>query len=76
MAKKRQKTDTSSHDPHRDREASNYDQPIPSREFILSTLKQNASLMNRDELGKILGLSSDDNIEALRRRLRAMERDG
>ncbi len=76
MAKKRQKAGKSSHDPHSEREASKYDQPIPSREFILTTLKQNASLMNRDELGKILGLTSDDNIEALRRRLRAMERDG
>jgi len=76
MAKKRQKAGQSSHDPYQEREASKYDQPIPSREFILTTLKQNASLMNRDELGLALGLSSDNDIEALRRRLRAMERDG
>jgi len=76
MAKNRQKSGKSSHDPYKEREASKYDQPIPSREFILTTLKQNSSLMNRDELGVTLGLTSDENIEALRRRLRAMERDG
>ncbi len=76
MAKKCQQAGKTSRDPHFKREASKYDQPIPSREFILTTLKQNASLMNRDQLGEALGLRRADDVEALRRRLRAMERDG
>jgi len=64
------------HDPHSKREADNYDNPIPSREFILDLLKQNDHPLSRRNLSKLLGLKGDQQIEALRRRLRAMERDG
>lgn len=62
-------------DPHADRESRNYDNPIASREHILELIKANNAL-SRSELIKILGIKGQDSREALRRRLRAMERDG
>jgi ribonuclease R len=63
-------------DPFAEREAGKYETPIPSREYILSVLDDANRLMNREELAYAVGLSREDDIEALRRRLRAMERDG
>ena len=63
-------------DPHSKREAQNYENPIPSREFILDLLKQNNRPLSRRNISKLLGLKGEDQTEALRRRLRAMERDG
>jgi ribonuclease R len=63
-------------DPFLDRESEKYDNPIPSREFILELLKQNNQPLTRRNITKLLGLKGEDEIEALRRRLRAMERDG
>jgi len=63
-------------DPHSERESEKYENPIPSREFILELLKQNNRPLTRRSIGKLLGLKADQEIEALRRRLRAMERDG
>ncbi|MGV3345914.1 ribonuclease R [Enterobacteriaceae bacterium LUAb1] len=65
-----------SHDPFQEREAEKYENPIPSRECILAHLDQRGKPASREELTKELGLSSEENQEALRRRLRAMERDG
>jgi ribonuclease R len=63
-------------DPFADRESQNYDNPIPSREYILDFLKQAKVPMNRNDLFEALELSGEDQYEGLRRRLRAMERDG
>ena len=63
-------------DPHSQRESQNYDNPIPSREFILELLKQNDRPLSRRNISKLLGLKGEQQTEALRRRLRAMERDG
>jgi ribonuclease R len=63
-------------DPFAEREAGKYATPIPSREYILSFLAESQRLMNREELGFAFGLVREEDIEALRRRLRAMERDG
>ncbi|WP_107850825.1 ribonuclease R [Oceanimonas marisflavi] len=63
-------------DPFQQREAEKYDNPIPSREFILEHLKQRKTPANRDELFAELSLAGEEQEEALRRRLRAMERDG
>ncbi|CAH0991594.1 Ribonuclease R [Sinobacterium norvegicum] len=63
-------------DPHATREAGNYSNPIPSREYILDYLKDFPQGKRHLELAEDLGLNDDDSIEALRRRLRAMERDG
>ena len=63
-------------DPHADREAQKYDQPIPSREFILDFLEKADGPLNRNQLTKALELKDYQDVEALRRRLKAMERDG
>ncbi|CAM3566447.1 Ribonuclease R [Vibrio aerogenes CECT 7868] len=63
-------------DPFADRESQNYDNPIPSREYILDFLKQAKVPMNRNDLFEALELSGEEQYEGLRRRLRAMERDG
>lgn len=69
-------TNNKKNDPFFDREAEKYDNPIPSREFILSILKQNNVPLTRKSITKLLNLKGEEANEALRRRLRAMERDG
>ncbi len=64
-------------DPFAEREAEKYSNPIPSREYILDYLKKCGCLVKREELYHVLGVEKDpEQQEALRRRLRAMERDG
>jgi len=58
------------------REASNYDKPIASREHILDVLAQSNGPMRREDIADTLKITDEDGLEALRRRLRAMERDG
>ena len=67
---------TFSKDPHAEREAQKYENPIPSREFILDLLKDRSGPATMKQLSFELGLFDLDEIEGLRRRLRAMERDG
>lgn len=69
-------TENTPKDPYEGREAEKYENPIPSREYILELLKQSDSPVTRQKLTKLLKLTHEDQIEALRRRLRAMERDG
>jgi len=68
--------DWQSLDPEAAREAEKYDNPIPSRELILQHLSERGSPAAREELVAEFGLTTDEQLEALRRRLRAMERDG
>lgn len=63
-------------DPYKDREADKYHSPIASREYILEVLAKFTTPMSRQEITKILKLTKEEELEALRRRLRAMERDG
>jgi len=63
-------------DPFAEREASKYENPIPSREFILSLLEQTGVPMRRDEIAQSLHIADEEQQSALHRRLRAMERDG
>ena len=65
-----------SQDPFQEREAEKYANPIPSREFILEHLTKREKPASRDELAIELNIEGEEQIEALRRRLRAMERDG
>ncbi len=62
-------------DPEAAREAEKYENPIPSRELILQHLAERGAPANREQLVEEFGLSSEEQVEALRRRLRAMERD-
>jgi len=59
-----------------DREASKYQNPIPSREFILDYLAQSVGPLTHEAVCVALELSDPDQLEAMRRRLNAMERDG
>lgn len=63
-------------DPYAGREAKKYDNPIQSREFILDHLRKRGSPATHETLCEELGLTSEEGIEALRRRLNAMCRDG
>ena len=63
-------------DPHAKRESSKYDNPIPSREYILEQLEKAGQPLDRAAISELLGLSDENELEAIRRRLRAMERDG
>ncbi|MCU7796410.1 MAG: ribonuclease R, partial [Candidatus Thiodiazotropha sp. (ex Myrtea spinifera)] len=73
---KSNKRRSSPQDPHHAREARKYDNPIPSREFIMETLKEKGVPMNLAAIADALAMRDDEQLEALRRRLRAMERDG
>lgn len=63
-------------DPNLAREAEKYENPIPSREYITEVLEQAKGPMTHEALCEVLGLVDEDSIEALRRRLIAMSRDG
>ena len=63
-------------DPHARREASRYEQPIASRELILDVITEADRPVNREDLEALLGIHDGDGVEALRRRLNAMVRDG
>jgi ribonuclease R len=53
-----------------------YANPIPSREFIMALFDKVIKYLDREQIAHKLNLKESDQKEALRRRLRAMERDG
>jgi len=63
-------------DPFAAREAEKYENPIPSREFILDLLDTADQPITHVQMCEMLKLSDEDQVEALRRRLIAMARDG
>ena len=73
---KRKNKPVAEKDPHRAREQKKYANPIPSREFIMELLAEEGTPMSREEIATRLALTDEDQLEALRRRLNAMERDG
>jgi len=66
----------STKDPYAQREAEKYENPIPSRELILQLIEHAGKPLRREEIAEAFSLEDEDQLEALRRRLRAMERDG
>jgi ribonuclease R len=66
----------STNDPYAQREAEKYENPIPSRELILQLIEHAGKPLRREEIAEAFTLATMDQQEALRRRLRAMERDG
>ncbi|HEX6930113.1 MAG TPA: ribonuclease R [Gammaproteobacteria bacterium] len=84
MAPKKKKTSrttnarrsASRRDPYAEREADRYDQPIASRELILKVLDDLGRPADQDEIEFELRIRKEQDREALRRRLRAMVRDG
>nr|WP_320136049.1 ribonuclease R [uncultured Amphritea sp.] len=65
-----------SEDPHADREAEKYERPIASREMIMALLAEQGEPLTRPQIEALLDIEDEESAEALRRRLRAMERDG
>ncbi len=63
-------------DPFAKREADNYENPIPSREFIMQQLEEIGKPMTFKQIAELLKLTDSERKTGLRRRLRAMERDG
>ncbi|MDE1461265.1 ribonuclease R [Spartinivicinus poritis] len=63
-------------DPQAAEEAEKYANPIPSRELIMELLEERGAPASHAAICKALDLTSDEHKEALRRRLRAMQRDG
>jgi len=65
-------------DPHAQREADKYENPIPSREFILEALEEAQKPLRLYQVAKIVDVDEDDEerFEALSRRMKAMVRDG
>jgi len=62
-------------DPNFEREARKYENPIPSREFIIDTINEQGCPMSFKEIAAALALE-EEQIEALSRRINAMSRDG
>lgn len=71
MPKKRLKKD-----PNYLQELEKYENPIPSREYILDTIRRHNAPMSKEEIMTALEVQDDERREAMRRRLRAMENDG
>ena len=63
-------------DPNYAKELAKYDNPIPSRDFILQVIRKQNSPMSKEEIFKTLAIVNEEQQEAMRRRLRAMENDG
>ncbi len=63
-------------DPQAEREAQKYEFPVPSRELILACLADIDEPLSFEQIADALGVTGDRDIEGIRRRLRAMERDG
>jgi ribonuclease R len=63
-------------DPNLSREAEKYERPVPSREYILEVLKDAKADLFLEDFMDLFVIDDDSGKEGVRRRLRAMVRDG
>lgn len=63
-------------DPYAAREAEKYQNPVPSREYILELLDSADQPITHQQMCDLLNITDEERVEALRRRLIAMARDG
>lgn len=63
-------------DPYAAREAEKYQNPVPSREYILELLDSADQPITHQQMCEMLKIVDEERVEALRRRLIAMARDG
>lgn len=63
-------------DPNYQQELEKYENPVPSREFILQTIREYDAPMSREQLLEAFHIYDEERTEGVRRRLRAMENDG
>ncbi len=74
-AGRRKSTTLRERDPYLEREQSRYDTPLPSREFVLQVLEEQAAPVSEMRLFRLLDIN-DEEQPLMARRLAAMERDG
>lgn len=72
---KTSKTNSRRADPHAAREAENYANPLPSREFVLQTMTEQGVPLSVEDLYLLLAIKEEER-EIFNRRLNAMEREG
>jgi len=65
-----------SSDPFAARESTKYEQPIASREHLLDLIESYSVPVPQEQIAELLKYDDEASIEALRRRLNAMVRDG
>ncbi len=76
MAHKKTPRNSKRHaDPHAQRESANYENPLPSREFILQMMADQGVPLHVEDLYELLEIGEDEK-EIFNRRLNAMEREG
>jgi len=63
-------------DPFHSRESAKYESPIASREYLLDLIKAQMVPVSLEHIADSLDYRDDPSLEALRRRLNAMVRDG
>jgi ribonuclease R len=63
-------------DPFLKRESAKYEQPIASREHLLELVKSQQVPVSQEHIAEALDYQDETSLEALRRRLNAMVRDG
>jgi len=63
-------------DPQAEVEAQKYERPIPSRDYILQLLQERGEPVGFETVAQAFQLEDENDLEALRRRLKAMLRDG
>ena len=62
-------------DPHLEREQSRYENPLPSREYILDFLLEQGVPVSVEQIAQKMSIAADE-MEPFERRLAAMQRDG
>jgi len=67
---------TLKNDPHSEREARTYENPVASREQLLELINKQAAPISLEHIVEALGYDDEERIEGVRRRLMAMVRDG
>jgi len=72
---RRQATSLRDRDPFLQREQDRYQQPLPSREFVLQILEEQGAPISESQLYRLLDIKEDEE-QLMLRRLAAMERDG
>ncbi|WP_294946105.1 ribonuclease R [Sulfurivirga sp.] len=63
-------------DPNFEREAQKYENPVPSREYIMKLLEEVGTPLTFKDIAARLGIDDEPRLEGLSRRLKAMVRDG
>ncbi len=63
-------------DPHFDEQVKKYQNPVPSRTALLDFLTKEQKILSLDKITTKIGVTNDEQHEALRRRLNAMINDG